>query len=143
MNMLVSALLFVPLLAIAMAHLIWALGRTWPIRDERLLVRTVAGFRDAQRMPPKLMSLGVAIACLAAGIVGLALADRDSGGAGLTALGVLLALVFLGRGALGYTRWWARQTPEEPFRTLDRKNYSPLCLALGLGFLVLVLMRLA
>ena len=32
--------------------------------------------------------------------------------------------------------------PVEPFRTLDRKTYSPLCLALGVGFIVLVVMRL-
>jgi hypothetical protein len=50
--------------------------------------------------------------------------------------------VFLVRGGLGYTAWWAVRTPTEPFRRFDRKTYSPLCLILGAGFLILVVMRL-
>lgn len=138
--MLIASLVFVLLLAVSLAHLIWAMGRTWPIRDERLLARTVTGF--AETMPPRVMSLGVAIALLVAGICALALADETSGGLLLNVIGMLLALVFLARGVLGYTGWWARMTPIEPFRTLDRRNYSPLCLVLGAGFLLLVVMRL-
>ena len=55
---------------------------------------------------------------------------------------MLLALVFLARGVLGYTAGWRARFPTEPFATLDRKNYSPLCLVLGAGFLILVVMRL-
>jgi len=61
---------------------------------------------------------------------------------GAFALALLAAIVFLVRGTLGYTDPWAARTPEEPFRSLDRKIYSPLCLAIGLGFLFLVVMRL-
>jgi hypothetical protein len=142
MSMLLAALAFVPLLAIAIAHFIWSLGGTWPIRDEALLARTVTGFPDRTRMPPKIASFGVAVAVLAAGIIALSLADDTAGGLWLDAVGVLAGLVFLARGIVGYSAWFAKRTPEEPFRSLDRKLYSPLGLALGIGFLVLVILRL-
>ena len=57
-------------------------------------------------------------------------------------IGAGLAALFLARGAIGYTAGWRAQFPEEPFATLDRRNYSPLSLFIGVGFLLLVLMRL-
>jgi hypothetical protein len=74
--------------------------------------------------------------------VALSLADPVAGGPGLTLLGVLLALLFIGRGVLGYTPGWRARFSAEPFASLDRKNYSPLCFWIGAGFLILVLMRL-
>ena len=142
MSMLIAALMFIALLAVATAHLLWSLGRTWPIRNEKLLAQTVVGFRDIERMPPRLASFAVALATLAAGILALSLADHTSGGLPLTLLGLPVAAVFLARGAVGYTAWWAEKTPEPNFRLNDRRVYSPLCLALGAGFLVLVVMRL-
>lgn len=141
MSMIVSSLIFVALLAVAIAHFLWSIGRTWPIRDEALLAKTVVGVPGITRMPPKIATFGVAIATLTAAIVALALADDVSGGPWLSALGVALALVFFARGVIGYTAWFARLTPEEPFRTLDRRNYSPLCLLLGAGFATLAIMR--
>ena len=142
MNMLIASLIFVPLLAVAIAHFVWSLGGTWPIRDQALLARTVVGLPGITRMPPRIASLAVAIATLAAGIVALSLADDTAGGAWLTAIGALLGLLFLARGIIGYSAGWRARFPEEPFATLDRKNYSPLSLAIGAGFLVLVVMRL-
>ena len=142
MNMVVGSLTFVPLLMVAVAHFIWALGATWPIRNEALLAQTVVGLPGITRMPHRLASLGVSIVTLAAGVAALALADHTSGGWWLTVLGVLLAAVFIGRGVLGYTAGWRARFPTEPFATLDRKNYSPLCFWIGAGFLVLVVMRL-
>ena len=43
MNMVVGALTFVPLLTVAFAHLHWAHGSSWPIRDQMLLAQTVVG----------------------------------------------------------------------------------------------------
>ncbi|MEO5805201.1 DUF3995 domain-containing protein [Devosia sp.] len=142
MSMVIAALMFIPLLAVALAHLLWSLGSTWPIRNEKLLAETVTGFQGVEKMPPKYLSFTVAVLTLTAGIIGLALADPDSGGLGLTALGVPLALVFLGRGAIGYTQRWAAATPNPIFRYNDGRIYSPLCLALGAGFVALVIMRL-
>lgn len=133
----------IPLLAIAIAHLLWSLGIPWPIRDEALLARSVVGVPDVARMPPRYLSFGVAVLVLAACVVAFSVADHTSGGPGLTLLALLAALLFLGRGALGFTAGWARRTPVEPFRSLDRKTYSPLCLIIGAGFLLLAGLRLA
>jgi hypothetical protein len=142
MNMLLAALIFIPLLAVAISHLVWAAGGTWPIRSEELLAKTVVGRPGITRMPPRAASLLVAILVLAAGTAALALADPVGGGSVLTLIGLLLAAVFLVRGIVGYSARWRHAFPEEPFATLDRKTYSPLCLFIGSGFLLLVIMRL-
>lgn len=142
MSMLIAAFMFIALLAIATAHFIWSLGKTWPIRQEKLLAQTVVGFRGVERMPPKMASFGIAVLTLGAGILALALADHDSGGLPLTLTGLPLAALFLARGLLGYTTWWVEKTPEPNFRLNDARVYSPLCLFLGAGFVALVIMRL-
>lgn len=142
MNMFIASFMFIGLFAVSIAHLLWAFGRTWPIRSEKLLAQTVVGTAGVERMPPRLASLAVGVAALAAGILALALADHDSGGYWLNIAGCGLALLFLARGIAGYTPWWAAQTPEPNFRLNDRRVYSPLCLFLGLGFVALVYFRL-
>ena len=142
MNMLIASFLFVALLAVSFAHLLWSLGQTWPIRDGKLLAQTVVGTPGIERMPSRWRSLGMAVFLFAAGVIGLSLADHDSGGPPLTLAGLALAAVFFGRGVLGYTARWAAHTPEPNFRLNDRRVYSPLCLFLGACFLALVLMRL-
>ena len=141
MSSAIAALMFVPLLAVAIAHLLWALGGSWPIRDPSILARTVVGAEGVERVP-RLAAFGVFVLTLVSGTLALALADDTAGGAALTGLGVLLAALYAARGIVGYTAWWRERTPGEPYRTLDRRNYSPLCLALGVGFVVLVIMRL-
>jgi len=142
MNMLVASLTFLPLFTVAFAHYLWAFGNTWPIRNEALLAQTVVGRPGITKMPNRFMTFVVATALIVFGIVALSLADPVAGGVGLTVLGILLALVFIARGVLGYTPGWRAQFPTEPFASLDRKNYSPLCFWIGAGFLILVLMRL-
>lgn len=142
MSMFISALICVSLLAISFAHLMWSLGVRWPTRDEALLARTVTGFAGVTKMPPRWMSLGVAVLTFAASVWALALADHNGGGPLLTLIGVVLGAIFLARGVIGFTPGWAQKTPEEPFRSNDRRVYSPMCIALGVGFLALVLMRL-
>ena len=137
----IAALVFIPLLAVAIAHFLWSIGRTWPIKDADLLVRTVVGRPGVTRMP-RLASFVVAVAILAAGIIALSLADRTAGGTLLNILGLLLGAIFIARGIAGYTPQWRAVFPGEPFATLDRKTYSPLCLFIGVGFLLLVLLRL-
>jgi len=142
MNMFIASFMFIALFAISIAHLLWAFGRTWPIRDEKLLAQTVVGTAGIEHMPPRLASFAVSVFTIAAGIFALALADHDGGGTWLTIAGCGLALLFLARGIVGYTPWWAIQTPEPNFRLNDRRVYSPVCLFLGLGFIVLVVFRL-
>lgn len=142
MNMLFASFMFIGLFAVSIAHFTWAFGSTWPIRNEKLLAQTVVGFRDIERMPPRLASFAVAVATFISGCFALALADHDSGGWMMNLIGLALAAVFLARGILGYTPWWAHKTPEPNFRLNDRRVYSPLCLFLGIGFVVLVYLRL-
>ncbi len=141
MNMIVASIVFVILLTVGLAHLLWSIGSRWPIKDPELLARTVVGRPGVSRVP-RLASLVVAVLVLAAGVSALSLADHDAGDWWLTAIGVALAIVFIGRGALGYTAGWRAQFPLEPFATNDRRVYSPLCLIVGAGFLILVIMRL-
>ena len=141
MNMVVAAIVFVVLLAFAIAHLLWAVGAPWPIRDRELLARTVIGRPGVTRVPWHTALVRGALA-FAAGIAALSLADHSAGGLGLTLIGVVLAVVFLGRGVLGYTEGWRARFSVEPFATLDRRNYSPLALIVGAGFAILVVMRL-
>jgi hypothetical protein len=142
MNMLVGSLTVVPVLMVAVAHLLWSLGLTWPIRDEALLVKTVVGRPGATRMPNRLLTFVIAVVMFAIGVVALSLADHDSGGLWLTLIGAASAAGFLVRGIIGYTAGWRRRYPAEPFATHDRKFFSPLSLWIGAGFLILVLMRL-
>ena len=142
MSMVVAALVFVILLTVSMAHLMWSFGLTYPIRDEKLLAQTVVGKANIERMPPRLASFGVSMLTLATGILALALADHSSGGLTLSLLALPAAAIFVARGALGFTQWWANRTPEPNFRLNDRRLYSPLCLAIGTGFVALLIMRL-
>ncbi len=141
MNMFVASIVFVILLAMALAYLLWALGSRWPIKDPELLAKTVIGRPGVTRVP-RLASLIVAVLVFAAGMVALSLADHTAGDWWLTALGAVLAALFLGRGALGYTVGWRARYSVEPFVTNDRRVYSPLFLIVGGGFLILVIMRL-
>jgi hypothetical protein len=138
----VSVLTFLPLMVMALAHLLWALGTTWPIRSEALLAQTVVGRPGLTRMPNRLLMLLIAILLTLAAIVAMGLAGHDDGGMVRTVLGALLAIGFLVRGVAGYTAGWRARYPAEPFATLDRKNYSPLFLWIGAGYLILVVMRL-
>lgn len=129
----IASLVFVPLLAVTMVHFLWAFGSTFPAQSKTALAETVFG---RQKMPPRWVSFLVALAVFAAGIWALALSDSSTdiilrGG------GALLALIFLGRGIIGFTPTWRRTLSAEPFATMNRKFYSPLCLGLGAGFIYL------
>ena len=142
MSTIIAILVFLPLLTVGLAHLFWALGTTWPIQSEALLAQTVVGRPGITRMPNRLITGLIALLLFAASVIAIGLADPAEGGLSRTALGLLLAIVFLARGIVGYTPGWRARYPTEPFATLDRKNYSPLCLWIGAGFLILVIMRL-
>ena len=141
MSMIIAAIMFVPLLAIGIATFVWSLGGSWPIRDKAMLPDVVLGIPGTARIP-RLGAFLTSLAVLAAGVVALALADHSGGGLWLTLLGLVLGGAFIARGVMGYTLWWRTLFSAEPFATLDRRNYSPMCLVIGAGFLLLVVMRL-
>ncbi len=130
--MLVLAIMsLVIVVVISGLHFAWAAKIWWPIADEKQLVRTVAGFPNVDRMPPTAASLFVALAlcCVALLLLAEILQPAPHKMVSFALLGA--GLVFLGRGVIGFTPFWWRITPEQPFRTLDLKYFSPLCVALG------------
>ncbi len=127
-----SLVLSAVLIVLAALHLLWALGWWFPLAEERALARAVVGARGIERMPGAVPSSLVVVALL------FAAAWPWFGPSGLKTSGLAaLTLVFLGRGAASYLPAWRRIVPEQPFATLDRRAYGPLCLALGAGFLIL------
>ena len=136
-----ASIVFFLLLTVAIAHLLWAIGSPWPIRDPQLLARTVIGKPGVDRIP-RLGALAVAVLVMIAATLGTSLGDAASGGLPLTLAGVVLALVFAARGIAGYLPAWRAAHPLEPFAGLDRRYYSPLCLVVAACFAVLVVTRL-
>ncbi len=136
---LLSWIMFGTLTGIAGLHAYWAFGGVWPAKDQAGLVRTVVGLTDASPMPPAGLTLVVAalIFCAAA----LPVMYLSGGPIPLpdwvfVAGFCILTTVFIGRGAITYILPRMTQDLAEPFRTLNRTVFSPLCLALGLGFFV-------
>jgi hypothetical protein len=141
MIVLAFALSFV-LLSITTLHIYWGIGGIWPGRDAASCAHAVVGFRGVDEMPTPFACFAVS-ACLGLatlwpmGLEGVFATPFPK--AGLAATSLLIALVFLARGIAGFTPWWRRLTPEQPFARLDLRYYSPLCLSIGLGFAILAL----
>lgn len=129
------------LLLIAFVHGLWGLRVWWPVSDEQALARTVVGAPDITKMPSAVACFAVTVALLIACVLTLMIGDVINIAwlpDWMTALGGFGATtVFLGRGVVGFLPFWARITPEQPFRRNDTLVYSPLCIAIGLAMLVL------
>ena len=132
--------IFIVLTAIAAIHVAWGFGMRWPRKTEAELVTTVIGHkRDI--MPSPSQCYLAALAIFIPGAIALMLASLVQAplppwlvlfaGAGAT-------FVFAGRGIAGYVPAWRARHPREPFASLDRHYYSPLCLMLAAGFIVLL-----
>lgn len=127
---------------LAALHFYWGTGGLWPEKDEKSLARKVVGAPGITRMPSPLAAMLVAFALAALGLLALLLVGLIPAflprwlivTAGLGAMAV-----FLGRGAAAWQPEFRKIFPEEPFATLDKRYYAPLCLALGFGFLFLVM----
>lgn len=124
---------------IAVLHLYWAFGGFWPAQNRSELPQAVVGTENAS-MPSNGLTLLVAVLVLTAGFVPILWIklitlpiDREFQALAMS----MLTLIFLARGALTYTPFANSYSVIEPFVTLNRKFYSPLCLAIGLGFLML------
>jgi Protein of unknown function (DUF3995) len=144
MTALICLFVFATLLAISGLHLGWAFGSAFPCRDRDALVRTVVGLNGggASAMPPGLSSAFVAVLIFLAALWPLMMQGWILTSVPFTVQGsgaFVLILVFLGRGMVGLTPWFRRLLPEEPFVTLNRSYYSPLCITLGLCYLVLLI----
>jgi len=130
--------------AISAIHFYWGAGGLWPAEDEAALVDTVIGDRRANAMPSRTLTFAVATAIEGAALVAALLALRISAtlDSAVTIVGAALCVVFLVRFAFGYLGFWRRRFNRQPFARLDGALYSPLCLAIAVGFALLVAERL-
>jgi hypothetical protein len=140
MTAIVAWCIFIVLTAIAVLHVAWGAGTRWPGETEAELVTTVIGHRR-DTMPSPSQCYLAALAIFIPGAIALMLAGLVQ--TPLPPWLVLLAgaaavLVFAGRGIAGYVPAWRARHPREPFASLDRHYYSPLCLMLAAGLAVLL-----
>jgi Protein of unknown function (DUF3995) len=141
----IAALLALVLGLVTLLHAYWGLGGLWPRTSEADLIAKAIG--DGRRhMPGRALTLAVAALIGIAALWPLLLIAGPAAPllrAFVIGVACVLAGVFLARGGAGYLPAWRRLHPVEPFARLDRLIYSPLCLALGMGFAFLVLEQLA
>lgn len=126
---------------LAALHLYWGRGGLWPGEDETSLARMVVGAPDIRRMPSSVACYRVAMFLFLVGQWPLMMTGRLPlfFPASLLVLGAyIIAAVFLARGVAAYLPQFRRYFPEEPFATLDRRRYGPLCLLIGGGFTFLL-----
>jgi hypothetical protein len=136
----IALAIFLLLTAIAGIHVAWGTGVRWPRKTEAHLVATVIGHRSDKMPTPNQCYLAALAICIP-GIIALMLAGLiDASVLAFTVplAGAAAALVFAGRGIAGYVPAWRARHPREPFASLDRHYYSPLCLMLAAGLVVLL-----
>lgn len=124
----------VVLVLASLVHLYWAFGGRWPAKSETLLARAVVGSRGIEKMPPRNITLFVALCLFVAAIwplvwLGVIVipVPRIVAELGMVAL----IVIFVGRGVAGYTNGFRKKHSEEPFASNDRRYFSPLCLMIG------------
>jgi len=138
----VAAAIGIVSIALALLHAYWAFGGVWPGTDSRSCALAVVGFKGVDRMPPAPAALAVTLALIIVAWIALSLgglAHDIWSPVPLPLLGLLAAAVFLGRGIAGYMPAWRRLAPELPFARNDVRYFSPLCLVIGSGLLILSL----
>jgi hypothetical protein len=119
------------LAGIAGVHVAWAAGSSWPLADRAALADAVIGRRGGQVPSPAACLLVAGLLATAAALVG-GEGSRGSPprriGAGAV-VGILAARA--GCGLAGRTDILSPGSCSPRFRELDRRIYSPLCLALA------------
>jgi hypothetical protein len=119
------------LLGLAGLHVAWGTGSSFPLPDRDALADAVVGRRS---VPPPTACFAVASALTVAAAL---VADVPGLPRGVQRLGVAgVALVLATRAGLGFAGRTDVASPRSVstrFRRLDRRIYSPLCLALAAG----------
>jgi hypothetical protein len=139
---LAGGLLTAILAAIAVVHALWGIGSSFPAADRDALALLAIGQRQ---VPPPLACFVVAagVAAMAAlPSVALGWVELPRPLVGLAKVGCwVAAAIFAARGGAGYLPAFERLFPLEPFHTMNRVAYSPLCLLLALLFVVVARAR--
>jgi hypothetical protein len=141
---LMAIMVFLVLTTFAALHVAWGLGMTFPAASRDDLFLLVVGATGRSAMPSLPQCLAAATAILLSGATALLVADivkLPLPSWAVTVLGVLVTLVFAGRGVAAYTRAWRRRFAKQPFATLDQSWYGPLCLLLAVCFATLLTNR--
>jgi hypothetical protein len=135
----IAALTAATLVTVGLIHAAWAAGSTWPYADPETLTRSVLGVPAADDFPPAGLTLAVTAALGATGAAALArTSTRSRVRQAARLITVPAAAVLALRGIGGYAQsLLAPQASTPEFRRNDLRLYSPLCLALAGGLIVL------
>jgi hypothetical protein len=131
-TVLLALLLFLAVFALSLVHFNWSRGSHWPMESEEALARAVVG-DGRRRMPGRLPCLAVSFILCMVAIFPLCALDPASR-LPVRHISVVIAGVFVARGIAGYSPTWRQHFRDEPFATLDKRYYSPLCILLGLAY---------
>jgi len=131
------------LAATGVLYLLWAAGLTFPFSNEQALARSLIGRRGITQIPSRLSFVYISLLFFAAAIAAFLLGGFSEAVPRskpfLLPVGLLLTLVFFGRGIAGVLPAFERAAPEQPYLSLNRRLYSPLCALAGAAFLFLTL----
>jgi hypothetical protein len=119
------------LLAVGALHVAWGRGSTFPLPDRDALNDSVIG-RSTTPSPGACYAVAGALTVAAALVADVPRLPRHVQRVGVTGVGVVLA----SRAAIGFAGRTDVASPgsvSARFRRLDRRVYSPLCLALAAG----------
>jgi hypothetical protein len=125
--------------AIAALHFSWAFGAGWPApKGQNLAVYVTPG----TRRPGRALTFAVALAiAMAAAVVAASRAKVQAPWDMLAAAAYfVVTLVFFARGVAGYFPALWRRAEGLPFHRLNRAFYSPLCLTIGAGLAINILL---
>lgn len=140
---LVGNCLAIVLAACGLLYLFWAAGATFPFANEQALARSLIGRRGITRLPSRAAFVYLGFLLLAAALAAFLLGGFSEAVPEskpfLAPVGLLLGFVFLGRGIAGVLPAFERAAPEQPYLSLNRRFYSPLCAVAGAAFLFLAL----
>jgi hypothetical protein len=126
-----SALTSATLAAIGAVHVAWGRGSTVPFASREELADAVIGSR-AVPSPAACYAVAAALFVASALVSDVPLGPRRTRRLGRRVVGGVLAARGLA-GLLGRTDALSPGSTSPRFRRLDRRFYSPLCLALALG----------
>ncbi|MBY9067392.1 DUF3995 domain-containing protein [Hyphomonas sp. WL0036] len=126
---------------LGLLHLIWAAGLSFPFPNEQSLARSVVGRRGITRLPSHASVALLGVLLLGGGAAAVIMGHFEDAFPPLKYLlvpvGLFLSGVFFIRAVVGVLPAFERAAPEQPYLTLNRRLYSPLCFLIGLAFLAL------
>ena len=138
---LLGTLLAIALGGLGLLHLIWAAGASFPFPNEQSLARSVVGRRGITRLPSHAAVALLGVLLLGGAGAAIIMGHYHTAFPALKYLlvpvGLFLSAIFFLRGIVGVLPAFERAAPEQPFLSLNRRLYSPLCVLIGLGFLAL------